>query len=109
MSKEILDAGEFAMIKEYFEVGGSISGIATVTGLSQSVVREVKEAPHYKQFMEDKKKVHRTVIKTDKDIDDLRQILITLSENINKMITSWENIEHKLDEVLETRKPWLGK
>lgn len=111
---EILGPTEFAVVKEYLEAEATISGISTVTGLSQKVIRDIQQAPHYKSYLENLKKVHRQKISDDtgqvQSMDkDLQQVLINLSEAIVGMTSQWESMQEKLDLVLEAKKPWLGR
>jgi hypothetical protein len=114
---EILDAGEFAMIKEYIEVGGSDIGIARVTGLSRKIVANIRKAPHYKQYMDDLKVIHRSKLEeatpptpaTALIPEDLQKVLVNLTDAIVGMTNRWESLESKLDEITATRRPWLGR
>lgn len=100
---EVIGAVEFAVVKEYFEANADISGVASVTGLSQKVVREIKEAPHYKAYMESLKRVHRQQIAEAKPVEEVKApvVDVELHLKIDKLLQNTANIETALNTLLE--------
>lgn len=81
MGKAPIAPVEFAVIKEYIEVGGSNEGIAKVAGLTTYTVQEVRNAPHYKAYLDDLKAIHikkmnRQMTKQESEWDKMRKKLL---------------------------------
>ena len=50
-TQERLSPVEFAVIKEYFRVGGNYKGISDVTGLSVGQIKDIYGTMFYKDYM----------------------------------------------------------
>ncbi len=101
--------------------------IGKITGLSPATIGrilQVKTLADYKKLISEqsgqayaKKRVGMQNYITDADTptitkvqdEDLVKVLVNLTEAIVSMTNAWHSMEDKLDEVLETKRPWLNK
>ena len=95
---------------------GRLSGgaIAKITKLSPATIGRITRA----KTLEDYKRVsyeasgqaYRLRANPKKtNQEDLTKVLINLTDAIVSQTNAWHSMEEKLDEVLETKRPWMGR
>ena len=114
MTKKItgISAYDYALVKEYLEVGGNYKGIAKVCGIAAEMVELVDKTPYYKAFVE-----HFKIPDTPPKVDvthevvdrDALKVLQNITDAIKEMTERWASLEDKLDEIIATKRPWLGR
>lgn len=107
---------EFRDIKTLISVGVKPGQIRSITGRSLFVVggaARFDTLEEFRKFNTESRRQykggHKLTAQVETPIEPGNQVLINLTDAIVGMTEQWKSMEDKLDEVLETKRPWFNK
>lgn len=124
-----MNEAEFEAIKRMFELGLTPKQVSAVSKRSGSLVAMVKKSSSLEDYKERMEALRKPKVELETSLvdvvseaveqeaervaykpqDELTKALSDLAKGFTNMAERFETMAGKMDEVLETKKPWLNK
>lgn len=100
---------DFDMVKLLQTNGIARDKISTVTDYSRTTIQRRTDSATFADYLELQKRLKPKISMLEETVSPTNQVLINLTDAIIKMTYQWKTMETKLNEVLETKRPWFKK
>lgn len=104
-------AVEFDKVKIFLGADVSIGQIAKILGRSRATVSRMANTETYEDYKALLARYKATATKeiTPVPNSSINELIVANTNALNDLARAWNNLSEKLDEVIETKRPWLSK